>query len=209
MVNFSAVGGAVCLDFVNTAGQRRVGPLEEKLGSYADLVDWAVHMDVLSSHDAEILKTAAGAAPAEAEAVLERARDLREAIYRVFTARGHGDVVQAADLAHLSDEYVRATANRALAPNSTGAIDFEWRFAGELDRPLWPVAVSAAVLVSSEDAGRVKECASDNCNWVFLDASKNRSRRWCEMKECGNRAKARRHYHRQTAAAAREKGGAA
>ena len=209
MVNFSSVGGALCLDFVNTGSQRRVGPFKEQLISYDDLVDWAVHAEVLNAGDAQLLKAASETAEASADAVLLRGRELREAVYRVFTARCHGDVVQTADLARISDEYARATANRVLTANASGAIDFEWRFAGELDRPLWPVAVSAAVLLSSDDADRVKECATDNCNWMFLDASKNRSRRWCEMKECGNRAKAKRHYHRRAGKTSTDSGDSA
>ena len=199
MVTFSAVGGAICLDFVNTGSQRRTGPFKDQLSDYTDLVDWAAQMELLSAAEADGLRNRAEGRRSDAAAVLERARELREAVYRVFAARHHGQEVQSADLARISDEYARAAAHRMLVPSGTGNIDFEWRDSTELDRPLWPVAVSAAVLVSSEEADRVKECATDNCTWVFLDASKNRSRRWCEMKECGNRAKAKRHYHRRVA----------
>src|SRR5690606_34555848 len=77
---------------------------------------------------------------------------------------------------------------------------FGWPESNALDQVLWPVAVSAAELLTSADRERVKECAADTCNWLFLDMSRNRSRRWCDMKECGNRAKARRFYKRQRAA---------
>ena len=200
MVKYSEVGGAVCLDFANTGSQRRVGPFKEQLESYGDLVAWAVQAELVTPAEADRLNELAVADPRAAVAVLERARLLREAIYRVFTARFHDDVLPADDLTRISDEYARATAHRVLAPTGSGAIDFAWRDAEQLERPLWPVAVSAAVLASSEEAERVKECATDNCNWLFLDASKNRSRRWCEMKECGNRAKARRHYQRHRTA---------
>jgi predicted RNA-binding Zn ribbon-like protein len=200
MVMFSSVGGAVCLDFVNTGSQRREGPFKEQLSSYDDLLAWAVEGEQLGIEEAERLKLAGAADPRGAEAVVRRGRELREAIYRVFTARFYGEVIPADDLRLISDEYARATANRALTPTEAGNIDFEWRNPDALDRPLWPIAVSAAVLASSDEAVRVKECATDNCNWLFLDASKNRSRRWCEMKECGNRAKARRHYHRHRTA---------
>jgi predicted RNA-binding Zn ribbon-like protein len=196
MVIFEMIGGSVCLDFANTASQRRVGPFIDRLHSYQDLLNWGVQADQLTETEASQLALEAARNPSEAEAVLERGRALREAIYRVFTARAAGDVLPPDDLLLISNEYARATAHRVLAPAASGMIDFEWRDDSALDRVLWPVAVSAAVLASSEEAVRVKECATDNCNWLFLDASKNRSRRWCEMKECGNRAKARRHYHR-------------
>ncbi len=197
MVNFEMVGGRTCLDFVNTASQRRLGPFKDKLDSYGDLLSWAVHAEQLTEAEAEDLRAVAVAHPSEAQAVLERGRALREAIYRVFTRRSAGEELPSGDLKLISAEYGRAAVNRLLTPSGVGVCAFEWRTHEALDRPLWPVAVSATNLVASEDAVRVKECATDNCNWLFLDASKNRSRRWCEMKECGNRAKARRHYHRK------------
>lgn len=188
------VGGRTCLDFVNTASKRRNGPFKEKLESYADLLAWAVAAGQLSEGEAADLRKLAAAAPSEAAAVLERGRALREAIYRVFTKRAAGEELPGADLKLISAEYGNAAVNRVLTPSTVGVCSFEWQTHKSLERPLWPVAVSATNLVASEDAMRVKECATDNCNWLFLDASKNRSRRWCEMKECGNRAKARRHY---------------
>lgn len=196
MVTFSTIGGAVCLDFSNTGGQRQEGPFEEKLGSYDALVAWAESQDLLTSTEAARLREQAARASTQAQQVLLRGRELREAIYRVFSARVHEQPVDARDLQLISDEYARATAHRILAPTESGAIDFKFADEDALDRPLWPVAISAANLAASEEAARVKECAKPNCNWLFYDVSKNRSRRWCEMKECGNRAKARRHYER-------------
>ncbi|HSH12932.1 MAG TPA: CGNR zinc finger domain-containing protein, partial [Desulfurivibrionaceae bacterium] len=80
-----------------------------------------------------------------------------------------------------------------------GEDHFEWGWsdAGGLRRLLWPIVRSAAELLTSEKLERVGQCAGDSCGWLFLDTSRNRSRRWCEMEHCGNRAKARRHYRRQ------------
>jgi predicted RNA-binding Zn ribbon-like protein len=191
------VGGRTCLDFANTGSQRREGPFKDKLESYGDLLSWAVQADQLTEGEAADLRVKADADPAGAEAVLERGRALREAIYRVFTCRQEGKELPTDDLKLISEEYGRAAVNRLLTPSNVGVCTFEWQTHDALDRPLWPVAVSATNLVASEDALRVKECATDNCNWLFLDMSKNRSRRWCDMNECGNRAKARRHYHRK------------
>lgn len=196
MVKFEMIGGRTCLDFVNTASQRREGEPKEKLASYQDLLDWAVQAEQLSEAEAADLSRLAQADPAAADAVLTRGRALREAIYRVFTSRASGVELPADDLKLISQEYGRAAINRVLTPGNVGVCTFEWHRHDMLDRPLWPVAVSATNLVASEDALRVKECATDNCNWLFLDLSKNRSRRWCDMKDCGNRAKARRHYSR-------------
>jgi len=197
-VKFEMIGGRTCLDFVNTASQRRDGPFTDKLNGYEDLLDWAVQAEQLSEDEAAHLRAKAEANPAAAEAVVERSRVLREAIYRVFAARSEGEVLPIDDLRVISDENARAAVNRVLTPVGFGSCTFEWSTYDALDRPLWPVAVSAVTLASSVDAERVKECGggANNCNWLFLDTSKNRSRRWCDMKECGNREKARRHYHK-------------
>ena len=78
---------------------------------------------------------------------------------------------------------------------------FAWHWAvnGALDYPLGPLARSAADLLTAEHfAGRLRQCCGDTCGWLFLDASKNRSRRWCDMRDCGNRAKVRRHRLKQS-----------
>jgi predicted RNA-binding Zn ribbon-like protein len=77
-----------------------------------------------------------------------------------------------------------------------------WSRGGEgLDRVLWPVILSTVDLLTSNTLRAVRECAAPNCGWLFLDTTRNRSRRWCDMLVCGNRAKARRHYERKKQAA--------
>jgi predicted RNA-binding Zn ribbon-like protein len=97
-----------------------------------------------------------------------------------------------ADLEALARAAAAATAARRLEPQPDGGYAFVWPESDELEQILWPVALSAAELLTSEDRARVKECANDSCRWLFLDRSKNRSRRWCLMRDCGNQAKARR-----------------
>ncbi|HEX6008389.1 MAG TPA: ABATE domain-containing protein, partial [Burkholderiales bacterium] len=160
MVTFEMIGGRTCLDFANTASQRREGPFKERLESYEDLLSWAVQAEQLSEAEAADLRRLAGARPSDAEATLGRARALREAIYRVFTARASDMELPAEDLKLISTEYGRAAINRVLTPSNVGVCSFEWQTHESLDRPLWPVAVSATNLVASEDALRVKECAT-------------------------------------------------
>ena len=91
-----------------------------------------------------------------------------------------------------------ALSHRRLEPGEDG---FAWSWkdgaAGDLRTPLWPILESAATLLTSDDLGRIRECDADDCNWLFLDRSRGGNRRWCSMKSCGNRAKARRHYRRE------------
>ena len=189
------IGGELCLDFTNTVGGSRENP-KERLHDYSDLVRWAAHAGAIGAEEADELLTRGAERPDAAERVLARALELREAIYRIFEQIARGQAPAAADLERLNAELERAHAHLRVVPAGD---HFDYLFADEvaLDRPLWPVARSAAELLVSGDVGRVKRCGGHDCDWLFVDQSKNRSRRWCDMRDCGNRAKARRHYRRQ------------
>jgi predicted RNA-binding Zn ribbon-like protein len=196
------VGGDLALDLVNTGSRRREGPFRDRLEGYGDLVTWAERVGLVTAEAGERLRAAAARDPAEAERVLERARALRETVYRVFAADARSEAPAPEDLLSLGESAAAAAARRVLVPDSSeesGGYRFAWPPGEELEQILWPVAMSAAELLVSDERERVKECATDNCNWLFLDMSRNRSRRWCDMKDCGNRAKARRHYARTRA----------
>jgi predicted RNA-binding Zn ribbon-like protein len=173
---------------------------KERLHDYADLVPWAAHAGAIEAAEVEPLLAAAAGRPDEAGAVLARALELREAIYRIFVALA-GDASPAeADLQRLNDELALALPHLRIVPAEHG---YDYRFAadgGALDRPLWSIARSASELLAIGDLARVKQCTSDECAWLFVDLSKNKSRRWCDMRDCGNRAKARRYYRRQKGA---------
>jgi len=120
---------------------------------------------------------------------------LREAVYRTFAAIAGRRRASPADLRVLSAEYREAMAHATLVESRRR---FAWRLDEALDAVAWEVARDAVTLLESERLGRVKRCpGSGDCGWLFLDASKNGSRRWCSMEGCGNRAKARRHAHRR------------
>ena len=121
---------------------------------------------------------------------------LRELLYRVLLAHGSGALPAPADLEELNRALAEALARRRLTARGA-ALAWTWDAREmSLDRPLWPILESAAELLTSERGTRVRQCASDTCGWMFLDRSPAGRRRWCDMKSCGNRAKARRHYQR-------------
>jgi predicted RNA-binding Zn ribbon-like protein len=191
-------GLAVCLDFANTVGSTRE-QLGEELFSYGDVVDWSARAGLLTDAEARYLRAEVAKRPAEAAAVFSQAIALRETIFRLFTAVAAGQAPAAADLAGLNQALGEALGHLRLVPAGSG---FDWGWSsdgGALERPLWPLARAAADLLASELRDRVRECAGDTCRWLFLDHSRNRSRRWCDMADCGNRAKARRYYQRQRA----------
>jgi len=195
---FDVSGGDPCLDFANTVDGRASTPVEH-LNRYADVVSWARQAGVLDAEDAKLLLEESGRRAGEAERVWERAILLREGIYRTFLAVAEGRSPTEADLSILNSELSRSLVHARVV---RGGDTFEWAWADEpvaLDRPLWPVARAAADLLTTDCLSRVRVCCSDSCLWLFLDESRNHSRRWCDMKVCGNREKARRHYRRARA----------
>lgn len=197
---FELVGGRLCLDFVNTLnGSRETGQTEEKLTSYSDLVSWGRQAGIVTEREARGLLKEAAHSPEKAAEVVARARDLREVIYRIFSSITHGRSPSKDDLNTLNIALSEAMAQSQVV---RGADGFTWDWstkADTLDRVLWPVARSAAELLTSEEVNRARVCEAGDCTWLFMDLSKNRSRRWCDMKYCGNRAKSRRHYERKRA----------
>lgn len=195
---FNLEEGRLCLDFSNTANWHASEHPEESINSYADLVAWALDKRLLDESEARQLLDEASHQPQMASRVLERAIELREAIYHIFSAEAHSLPIREEDLNTLNAELSPAMAHSKVILGDGG---FTWVWSGNptgLDRILGPIARSAADLLTSSDLDRIGECADDRgCGWVFLDTSRNHSRRWCSMESCGNRAKAQRHYTRR------------
>jgi predicted RNA-binding Zn ribbon-like protein len=198
--NMALVGGRPVVDFVNTVSDRSTGRPYDRLRTFADLLEWCVRVELFGRSEARRLAEEAAARPAEAEEALERARSLREALFRLFEAAAEGRSPPGDALAEVNGIVSEGLRNRRLHATDHG-ICWSWtERPARLDWMLWPLAWSAAELLTSSEVGRLKQCAQDDCRWIFLDLSRNRSRRWCTMEDCGNRAKARRHYHRHRAA---------
>jgi predicted RNA-binding Zn ribbon-like protein len=201
---FDLSGGALGLDFANTWSDRG-RPETDGLHGYPDLLAFARQTGGASEDEAARLAARAAREPRVAAAALGRALDLREAVYRIFSAIAAGRPPVAGDLDLLNAALPEALSHLRLAPRGSG---FGWAWEAPaprapeppLDAPLWPVLRSAAELLTSDEIGRVRECASPSCTWLFVDRSRNRSRRWCSMETCGNRAKAHRHYQRRSGA---------
>jgi predicted RNA-binding Zn ribbon-like protein len=195
-VSTEFIGGRLCLDFANTVDWRRRAEPEELLPDYLGLVDWSVRAGTVSLTDARRLAAAARKDPRGAAAAFAKALVLREAFYRTVLAHVHGETPPELDLAQVVYSYAEAVEQARLSVD--GAL-YEWRFdesAGNLDRPWWPVAVSAVELLTSPALARVRECEGEGCGWLFLDESRSRTRRWCSAAGCGNRERVRRYYAR-------------
>lgn len=197
------LGGRLCLDFANTVHCYREDDILDELKSYADLVAWSRQAGVISEREARRLLRKAAEHPLKADKVFERAKALRNAIFRIFAAIAKEQAPERDDLALLNTALAEAMMRARVVATADG---FEWSWAEDerdaLEQMLWPIARSAADLLTSDEVSRTRECGGDTCTWLFMDTSKNRSRRWCDMKGCGNRAKSRRHYERRRASTA-------
>jgi predicted RNA-binding Zn ribbon-like protein len=175
-----------------SGGYARAGVAPDKLDTYAVLLQWGVLAGTLSKERARRLVAMSVAHPSSAARMLHRTKRLREALHGVFhpAAHSHGPVKGAL-------EFVNAEIGNALshARIASGGRDFTWDWTDEnpLDFPLWDIARDAGDLLASERLVRLRECEGDTCGWLFLNLTKNGSRRWCDMKGCGNRAKVRRY----------------
>src|SRR5216683_2784994 len=179
------VGGRLCLDFCNTI-RDRTGDPEERLLDYPELVGWGWRAGILNAEEAARLKRTARRNPTEAVVVLERSLALREALHSIFLAVRGGRRPRPAHLETLNGELGHALA-RSQVVSAEGAFTWVWAEGGRaLDSMLWPIARSAADLLTSGELEAVRQCSGRACGWLFLDTSRNRTRRWCDMRICGN-----------------------
>lgn len=192
------VGGSLCLDFVNTVGGRSGSDItEDKLVDYSDLVAWAVHAGLVSPGEGDRLFVESERDPDIASQVFARALALREAVYQIARCAIRSIPPRPPDLERLNSELTEAFSGIRLEP---GEKRYQWNWpevGTTLDRLLWPIADSAAELLTHEDLTRLKECGGQNCGWLFLDTSKNGRRQWCDMRDCGNLAKVRKFREKQ------------
>jgi predicted RNA-binding Zn ribbon-like protein len=187
------IGCDLALDFTNTSSGRGHHSHLEHLRSAENVVSWARHAKALALADSESILTALQTDEGLAARFLKRALALREIIFAIG--------VEVASRRRAPDESVNALAHAhaaciakaRLTPHGGG---FVWSWSPEeapVEAVLGPIALSALTLLTQADLSRIKQCQGDHCGWLFLDTTKNKSRRWCEMEVCGNRAKQKRH----------------
>ena len=190
---FNLSADHVALDFVNTLDDRFAPDVQiEKLASYADLLSFAKQSGILTSAQASSLSKAA--LKGDAAVALRTSIKFRELLARIFYSVVNGRRVAGRDLDAFNGSLQQATKHRVLWEEGD---EFTWRWEDlekDLEAPIWSVAQQAAELLASPNVKFVRACARESCRWLFLDVSKNHSRRWCDMKLCGNRVKAHRYY---------------
>ena len=189
------VGGVLCLDFVNTINSR-LNPEHDYLMQYSDVVRWAKKLDILSLTQTNQLQKRAKQNAGEAESASLAARTLRDLLYRLFSKAAKGAEPDKKDVEIFVVFYGESISCSQLIKKGTH-YRTAWKLDETLDAVLWPIVHSAGELLRSDELAHVKECPG--CGWLFLDTSKNQSRRWCSMNTCGARDKMRRYHKKQRA----------
>jgi len=184
----------LCVDYANTRYWRGTAPVTEELRGLPDVLAWHAAQKAVPADAVAALKAWWDERPRQADGVFAEALALREALYRIFSATALGATPAAVDLEALNQALARTPPRTQLRHTDAG---YAWQVAKL--RPvvsdlLAPVLWSAADLLTNTRLARVRRCANDKCLYLFVDDSRNGTRRWCSMSMCGNRAKAHRHY---------------
>jgi predicted RNA-binding Zn ribbon-like protein len=191
---FKLYAGHPALELVNTLDLRFSANAKELIPAYSDLLRLAAELRLLTAEQARKLARSVDAK--DAQRVLTSTVELREALAAVLYGRIDGGKPPATQVETLEKHFHAAALQRRLRAAHSHLV-WTWSSAEQqAEIPLWKLAQAASDLLVSSDAQRIKDCGDPTCRWLFLDLSKNHTRRWCDMKTCGNRMKARRHHAR-------------
>lgn len=185
----------LCLEFVNTVSWRGKPNPEDQMDSAEKWLAWLKANSVIPSEGLAELRRRAAMWPFESESGYRRAVEFRESLYRLLRDAIEGR--KSSDQSELDDILERAIERIRLRQDGA---DWHWGFRAlpvDWETPLYPVALSAAQLLTSDWREKLRHCERDECQWLFLDLTKNHSRKWCDMASCGNVMKARRSYARR------------
>jgi predicted RNA-binding Zn ribbon-like protein len=192
------LGGRLCVDFVNTVDPRDP-PGHDYLPDYMTLIDWAAATEAI---DRDVIDRAGAAACVAMESAVEAHREaisLRETLYRVLRASAERRPPDEADAGELCVATADLQQRRLLRTAGT-RWHWVWSTDDSVRMPNWIILADAVDLLTGIDQAHLRTCAGDGCGWLFVDSSKNHSRRWCSMRGCGNRSKTQRHYQRRRVA---------
>ena len=201
------IGARPCLDFVNTVGGRDEGGRirRDDIPDYDSLLRWSTFASIVGPSEADRLRDRARHARPGARRVLRRAVRFREALYRIGKALIESEPPEESELRILDRELREARQHQRLVARRR-RLESDWiPEPKRLDRVLWPIALSAASVFGSDEVGQLKQCGGTSCGWLFLDTTRNHSRQWCRMADCGNVAKVRRFRKRHRRMRARAK----
>lgn len=189
------VAGNLALDFANTVDDPNGPARFDHIQDLPLLLTWARTAQLVSQPEYEELAALARDQPVVAASGLRRAHALRRAVQSVFGAIADGEHIPEQPWRDLRRMVADAIGHAELIGDEAH-VELVWPPRG-LDAVLWPIAYAAHELLTGRALGRVKRC--DACPWLYVDQSKNSSRRWCTMDDCGKQVKMRRYVERRAA----------
>ena len=194
---FEYIGGDIAADFANTKSGRYEASGHDHVQTYADVVEFARQAGALKPSEAKLLLAEARSRPERATQIHRRSVALREAIWRTFSRIAAGKEPAREDVDAIGAEAADALGHARVVKTGDG-YGWEWSDTADLARPLWPIARAASdLLTNPEDRSMLRECSDDTCAWVFVDRTRNHSRRWCDINTCGSRNRVREFRKRQ------------
>lgn len=193
---YSFIGNDLSLDFVNTVGYISSANPTEKLNSFSDLIEWSKQGKLISNDEGIAILTEAEKNVLESEKVFQRVLKFRKSVYDIFRSIINREEISRKDLTVFNNELSRAMSKAELFSHENELI-WDWKD-NSLERILFLIARIAAQLLTSSDLENLKCCSGQNCGWLFYDTSKNNRRQWCDMRDCGNLAKAKRFRMKKT-----------
>ena len=186
----SLVAGKLALDFTNTESGRGGAEHLDHLQTAGDLVAWAAHAKIIGEKDAALARRIIKDQNKLARHLIARGRFLRETIYQINSNIVAGKPPAEKLLHSLTATHAEMLATATLTPHGDN-YEWAWHPKAELTAAiLGPITLSALDLLVDADFSRIKQCQGNHCGWLFFDSTKNKSRQWCDMSVCGNRAKA-------------------
>jgi predicted RNA-binding Zn ribbon-like protein len=186
----------LCLDFVNTVSWHLSNEPYDWLKNYRDLVVWSQRVNILPKEKAEDLIKLAEAFPERAANVFAETLQLREAVFRILQSRltNAPNIQQDLDILN---QHLKRTHQFLYLEMGNGHFNYSFEDTLEMDCMVWEIVQSTARFLTSNELAKLKFCDGGKCGWMFIDTTRNHSRRWCSMEDCGNRAKAKRHYRKK------------
>ncbi|QKF51948.1 CGNR zinc finger domain-containing protein [Pseudomonas graminis] len=193
------VGGSAVLNYLNTCDGRRPGTglleVVDKLSNLEDIVHWFRHADLIDDLEHQHFVAVVRRSSWHTVTAFEQLIDFREALYRLLLPMALDHSADQVSLDALNQALADTADQRLLVLTPAGVI-WRWRVGDDLGSMtagfIGRLAVQASILLTSGDLSRLRACATPDCDWLFLDTSKNGRRRWCQMNVCGAREKVKR-----------------
>ncbi|HWJ52701.1 MAG TPA: ABATE domain-containing protein [Propionibacteriaceae bacterium] len=189
------VAGNLALDFANTVDDPGGPNHFDHIHDMPRLLTWARSIGLLSDQLYDDLAALVQSRPAIAAASLRRAHSLRRTVQAVFGAIADDQPIPEQPWRDLRQSIAEAIGHAELTADHDEA-HLAWDTTS-LDTVTWQAAYAAHELLTGGQLSRIKRCAA--CPWLYVDHSKNSSRRWCTMDDCGKAEKMRRYVERRAA----------